>query len=223
MHFTEMAAGLFWISLIKVILIDLVLSGDNAVVIAMACRDLPPKQRKIGIALGATAAALLRIFFTGFLAYLLEFEGLKIVGAIMLVWVAVKMLIGDDGGEHSSAGSLWSAVGLIVVADAAMSLDNVIAVSAAAAGDPLLVIIGLALSIPLVVLGASLISLVIERFPLVIWAAAFLLGYIAGEMFRVDPFFGLEPDTTSKVLSGLAGGLLVIGISGIIRDVRKLA
>lgn len=178
----------FWLSVLQIVWIDLLLSGDNAVVIAMACRSLPESQRKMGIWLGAGAAIGLRIVFALVVSYLMGLPFLKVIGGLLLFWIAVKLLVGDEGGHESieSPDTLWRAVRTIAIADAVMSLDNVIAIAAAAKGHPELFIFGLLLSIPLIIYGSQLIMTVIERYPIVIWFGAALLGWIAGEMILGD-------------------------------------
>lgn len=179
----------FIAQVLQIIWIDLLLSGDNAVVIALACRNLPEKQRKVGIWLGAGAAVGLRIAFAFVVTFLLGVPFLKVVGGLLLFWIAIKLVKGEEEGGHEIAASdtLWRAVRTIAIADAVMSLDNVVAIAAAAKGHPELFIFGLVLSIPLIIVGAQLISSLIERFPLFIWAGAALLGWIAGEMIVSDP------------------------------------
>jgi YjbE family integral membrane protein len=178
------------IPILQIIWIDLLLSGDNAVVIALACRALPPTQRKIGIILGAGAAVGLRVAFTGVTSTLIGIPWLKLVSGLLLFWVAVKLLVQEDEGEaHANVQAqdrLWKAVWTIVVADVVMSLDNVIAITAAAKGSWGLIIFGLVLSIPLVIFGSQLILKLIERFPIIVWAGAALLGWIAGEIMIDD-------------------------------------
>lgn len=189
----------FWIALGQIIWINILLSGDNAVVIALACRSLPPNQRRWGIILGTVPAVVLRIIFALFIAYLLNVPYLKFIGGLLLFWIAVKMILPEESDHHGDAGStagLWAAVRTIVIADAVMSLDNVIAIAAAAQGAgeehsfPLLVI-GLAISMPLVIFGSALILQILNRLPILIWAGGALLGYIAGEVMVTDP--GIAP------------------------------
>lgn len=180
----------FFVSLLQIIWIDILLSGDNAVVIALACRSLPDRQRKWGIILGAGAAILLRVIFAIFVVYLLQVPYLKIVGGILLFWIAVKLVLPEEGadGESVSGGSsLFSAIRTIVIADAVMSLDNVIAIAAASHGRVELLILGLLISIPLIVYGSTLVLKALERFPLLITAGGALLGWIAGEVVVTDP------------------------------------
>ncbi|AWM88155.1 TerC family protein [Microvirga sp. 17 mud 1-3] len=179
----------FLLSLLQVIWIDILLSGDNAVVIAMACRSLPPHQRKLGIVLGASVAVGLRILFALVISYLLGVPYLRIAGGLLLFWIALKLIQGEDedGHEVKASDSLWKAVRTIAIADAVMSLDNVVAIAAASRGHPELFIFGLLLSIPLIMVGASLITSLLTRFPIFIWAGAALLGYIAAEMIVTDP------------------------------------
>ncbi len=177
------------IPLAKIIWIDLLLSGDNAIVIALACRALPPGQRKLGMFLGAGTAIALRIVFAVFITYLLGVPYVKIVGGLLLLWIGVKLALGEeeDGQAVESSENLWRAVRTIAIADAVMSLDNVIAIAAAAGGNIWLFIFGLLLSIPLIIFGSALLSSLLERFPVIVWAGAALLGWIAGEMLVSDP------------------------------------
>ena len=183
---------------LEIIALNIVLSGDNAVVIALACRGLPPEQRKIGIALGAGVAVLLRVVFTVVIASLLNTPFLRIAGALLLLWIAVKLLVEEPGeGENiASSDKLIKAVQTVAIADIVMSLDNVLAIAAVAKDSIALLIMGLVISIPLIVAGASLITNLLERFPILIWAGAGLLGWVAGEMLDSDPFlvqqFGAE-------------------------------
>jgi len=180
----------FFVSLLQIIWIDILLSGDNAVVIALACRSLPDNQRKWGIILGAGAAILLRVIFAIFVVYLLQVPYLKIVGGVLLFWIAVKLVLPEEGGEGghvSGGGNLFAAIRTIVIADAVMSLDNVIAIAAASHGRVELLILGLLISIPLIVYGSTLVLKALERFPLLITAGGALLGWIAGEVIVTDP------------------------------------
>lgn len=173
----------------QIVWIDLLLSGDNAVVIALACRALPDKQRKVGILLGAGAAIGLRIIFAFIITQILSIPFLTALGGVLLLWIAVKLIKGEEAHEKEIPANdrLWKAVGTIAIADAVMSLDNVVAIAAIARDDYSLFIFGLALSIPLIVIGASIITGVITRFPIFIWAGAALLGWIGGEMIVKDP------------------------------------
>ncbi len=184
----DFASSAFWTSLLQIIWIDLLLSGDNAVVIALAVRSLPEKQRKVGILLGAGAAVGLRILFAVVVTYLLAVPFLKVVGALLLFWIAIKLAKGEEEahGNIEASDNLWKAVRTIAIADAVMSLDNVLAIAAAARGHFELFIFGLLLTIPLIVYGARLLSTVLERFPILIWLGAALLGWIAGEMLLGD-------------------------------------
>jgi YjbE family integral membrane protein len=183
--------SIFWIGLLQIIWIDLLLSGDNAVVIALACRGLPERQRKAGIILGAGAAVGLRVLFALIITYLLAIPLLKLIGGLLLVWIAVKLASdegGDDHGDITATDSLWRAVKTVAIADAVMSLDNVLAIAAASHGNVWLFTFGLALTVPLIIAGSGLVLAVIERFPIVVWAGAALLGWIAGDMLVNDPW-----------------------------------
>ncbi len=176
------------LSVLEIIGINILLSGDNAVVIALACRGLPPEQRKWGIVMGAGAAIVLRIIFTFMTTQLMGLPWLKAIGAVLLIWIAVKLLVPEEADEDSIAGhdSLWKAVRTVALADIVMSLDNVIAIAAAAKGSVPLIVFGLVVSVPLVVAGSALLMKVIDRFPVLVWAGAALLGWIAGELFVED-------------------------------------
>lgn len=179
----------FWIALGKIIWINILLSGDNAVVIAMACRGLPPRQRLWGMTLGAGVAVVLRIIFTVIIATLMLMPYLKLVGGFALFYIAMNLLVPEhdsDGGVEAVA-HLWRAVRIVAVADIVMSLDNVIAIAAAAQGNIVLLILGLAISVPLIVAGAALIMSLLDRFPILVWAGAALLGWIVGEVIATDP------------------------------------
>ncbi|MCE3269829.1 MAG: integral rane protein YjbE family [Ramlibacter sp.] len=178
----------FWIALSQIILINIVLSGDNAVVIALACRSLPPRQQKKAIIFGSVGAILLRVVLTFFAVYLLTQPYLKLVGAALLLWIGVGLLKGDDGEEEMEGHSnLASAIKTIVIADLVMSLDNVIGVAAAAKGNVPLLVFGLVISIPLIIFGSTLILKLMNRFPVIITIGAALLGWVAGEMTLTDP------------------------------------
>jgi YjbE family integral membrane protein len=189
----EMAEPTFWIAVGKIIWINILLSGDNALVIALACRGLKPRHRLWGMILGAGAAVLLRIIFTGIVASLMELPYLKLVGGLALIVIAAKLLVPEQEDEDGveSASHLWQAVQIVVIADIVMSLDNVIAVAAAANGSVPLLILGLAISVPLIVAGAALIMALLSKLPVLVWAGAALLGWISGEVIATDP--GIAP------------------------------
>ena len=186
----------FWIAVGQIILIDVLLGGDNAVVIALACRKLPEHQRTKGIVLGTAAAIALRVILIMFALSLLRVPVLKLVGALLLFWIGIKLLLPDDG-DHADvhpSERLWGAVKTIVIADAVMSIDNVIGIAAAAqqAGEKhelILVIFGLLASVPIIVLGSQIVLKMMERFPIIVTLGSMLLGWIAGGMFVTDPVF----------------------------------
>ncbi len=222
----------FLVPLLQIILIDIVLSGDNAVVIALACRSLPRHQQRMGIFLGAGAAVLLRLIFAAFVLYLMEVPYLKIVGGILLFWIGYKLMLPEDGHDGEgvgSAGSLWSAIRIILVADAVMSLDNVVAVAAAAKGDFVLLMIGLAISIPLVVYGSQIMMTLMGRFPIIITLGGALIGYIGGDIMVSDPaivgWVNLQAPWLHIVLpaAGVAGVVLAGKIAGGRMTRRRLA
>jgi YjbE family integral membrane protein len=189
MHELAIGDGGFWIAVLQIIGVDILLGGDNAVVIALACRRLPEKQRNQGILWGVFGAIALRLILIFFALQLLALPFLKVAGALLLMWIGIKLLQPEDGEAHAAVDApshLFGAVKTIVVADAVMSLDNVIAVAAAAKGDILLVAFGIAVSIPIIVWGSKLVLKLMDRFPAVITFGGALLGWIAGEMLVAD-------------------------------------
>jgi YjbE family integral membrane protein len=179
----------FWLAVVEIVWIDIVLSGDNAVVIAMACRDLPPRQRRFGMIIGAGSAATLLVLFTIMVSALLLLPFLRLACAFALLFIAIR-LVGPQGNAEPDAQtseSLWRAVRIVVVADVIMSLDNAVAVAAVANGRYVLLGLGLAISIPIVVAGSALVLALIERFPIIVWAGGALLGWVAGELLVSDP------------------------------------
>jgi YjbE family integral membrane protein len=184
----DMQTPVFWLAVGKIIWINVLLSGDNALVIAMACRGLAGRQRLWGMVIGAGIAVVLLILFTGIVARLMVLPYLKLVGGLALLVIAAKLLVPDDEGDDVTAGtSLWHAIRIVVIADIVMSLDNVIAVAAAANGQISLLILGLAISIPMIIAGAALIMMVLDRLPILVWLGATLLGWIAGGVIATDP------------------------------------
>jgi YjbE family integral membrane protein len=185
---TDVQKPAFWLAVGKIIWINVLLSGDNALVIAMACRGLQPRQRLWGMVIGAGIAVVLLIAFTGIVATLMALPYLKLVGGLALLVIAAKLLVPEEEGDDVTAGtSLWHAIRIVVIADIVMSLDNVIAVAAAANGQLSLLILGLAISIPMIIAGAALIMMVLDRFPILVWLGATLLGWIAGDVIETDP------------------------------------
>lgn len=188
----EVMTPQFWTGLLTIIWINIILSGDNAVVIALAARSLPPHQQKKAVFWGAGAAVVMRIILTIVAVELLKLPYLKLIGGALLLWIAVKLLVpeddGDDGIESSS--NLWAAIKTILVADLVMSLDNVIGVAAAAKGSLVLLVLGLLISIPLVIFGATMLMKLMERFPVIITIGAGILGWVSGEMAATDPIVG---------------------------------
>jgi YjbE family integral membrane protein len=209
----------FWVDVFEIVVIDLLLSGDNAVVIALACRNLPIEQRKKGILYGVIGAVGLRVVLTFFAVNLLALPYLKLVGGVLLLWIGVKLIVPDENahGEDGikAESNLWGAVKTIIVADLVMSLDNVIGVAGAAHGNAMLLIFGLLVSIPLIAWGSQLVLKLIDRFSLFIYAGGALLGYVAGEMFVSEAIFKsiLETQYVLKALIPIAGALAVVVIS----------
>ena len=185
----ELATPQFWVAVVEIIFVNILLSGDNAVVIALACRNLAQRQRRQGIFWGVLGAIVLRIVLTFFAMSLLAYPWLKLIGGALLLWIGVKLITQDEGGEHKVKASdrLMTAVWTIIIADLIMSLDNVVGVAAAAKGNALLIVFGLVTSIPIVIVGSQIIMRLIARFPVLVLAGGGLLGYIAGEMVIEDP------------------------------------
>jgi YjbE family integral membrane protein len=211
------------LAVLRIIGINIILSGDNAIVIALACRGLPPRQRVIGIILGAGAAVILRILFTLLVQHLFDLPWLKLVGGLILLWIAIKLLMGDEADENSvkSGTNIWEAVRIVAIADVVMSLDNVLAIAAAAGGQTNLIILGLVISIPLVVFGATLLSWVLDRVPILVWAGSALLGWVAGELIATEPvlmpyvqnladYLSVSPKTISRGVEVLCAALVVL-------------
>jgi len=212
----EILTQAFWLGLAKIIGVNIVLSGDNAVVIALAARSLPQRQQKQAIFWGSAAAIVMRIVLTLFAVALLALPWLKIIGSALLLWIGVKLLVPEeDEDDVDASDNLWQAIKTILIADLVMSLDNVIAVAAAAGGHWGLMIVGLAISIPLVIFGATLLVKLMERFPIIITIGAGLIGYVAGEMAWED--HGIAAWTapfpeSMKYVCALAGAAVVIAV-----------
>ena len=238
---TDMMQPAFWVAVGQIIWINILLSGDNAVVIALACRSLPPKQRFWGILLGAGAAVLLRIFFTVVIAQIMGIAFLKLVGGLLLLWIAVKLVVpSEEHGEDSvkAGDTLLRAVWLVTVADIVMSLDNVIAIAAAAETaaarvdlahaltiKTTLIVFGLATSVPLIIAGSALLMKVMERFPVLVWAGAALLGWVAGEIIVKDAavagYLGAELVDRLHLWAAAAGAVFVVVLGYVLVWLRR--
>jgi len=216
----SMATPQFWIAVVQIIWINILLSGDNAVVIALACRELPPRERLWGMVIGAGVASVLLITFTAIFSVLLTLPYLRLAGAIALIWIAIKLLAPqphDEEGSTEAAHDLWRAVWIVVVADIVMSLDNVIAVAAVAKGQWVLLIIGLSISIPVVIAGSAIILWLMERFPILVWGGAAILGWVAGDIFAGDTFVlrvfnSVDPEVLDYAAS-VVGAVIVLATS----------
>jgi YjbE family integral membrane protein len=223
----EILTQAFWIGLLKIIGVNIILSGDNAVVIALAARSLPPKQQKAAVLWGSGAAVVMRIVLTIFAVALLTLPWLKLIGSLLLFWIGIKLLVPEEDSEDVDASdNLIAAVKTILIADLVMSIDNVIAVAAAAQGSYLLLVLGLAISIPLVIFGSTLLLKLMERWPVIITIGGGLLGFVAGEMLVTDPVLtdwlkgiaGMQIEEgkpkwhglSLELLMGFAGAALVI-------------
>lgn len=230
----EFMTASFWIAVAQIIMIDILLGGDNAVVIALACRQLPAHQRTKGILWGTAGAIVLRVILIFFALTLLAIPFLKFVGALLLIWIGVKLLTPDADDDHSNiqgSDKLWGAIKTVIIADLVMSVDNVIAIAGAAqaSGNPdhqmPLVVFGLLVSIPIIVWGSQLVLKLMDRFPMIITAGGMLLGWIAGSMMQTDPGLVayLPQDKVWGYAMGLAGALLVLALGKIIMARRPAA
>jgi YjbE family integral membrane protein len=229
----------FWVAALQIIGVNVILSGDNAVVIALACRMLPPRQRLWGMILGAGVAVLLRVVFTLVVAEAMQYPYLKLIGGLLLLWIAIKLLVPDDGGEDKveAAEDLWRAVRIVAIADIIMSLDNVIAIAAsaetaAARLDPAhadvikatLIVFGLATSVPMIVAGSAVLLALLDRFPILIWGGAGLLGWVAGEIMLKDlaaeQLLGENLAHSLHLWGAVAGAVLVLLAGWALRRIR---
>ncbi len=226
----DLQSPAFWAALGSIIWVNILLSGDNAVVIALAARSLPPHQQKKAIFWGSAAAIVMRIGLTVIALEMLKWPYLKLVGALLLLYIGVQLLLDEeeelDGDGKANDGNLMTAIRTILVADLVMSLDNVLAVAAAAKGNVPLLVIGLALSIPLIIFGSTLLLKVMERYPVLVTAGAALLGFLAGEMLLTDPAvvarFGELPHSVINI-AGAIGALLVVAIGMLLNKRRQQA
>jgi YjbE family integral membrane protein len=219
----------FWIAALEIVVVNLLLSGDNAVVIAMACRALPPRQRLWGMAIGGGTAAIVRIIFAAIIAPLMALPYFKLIGGLALFYIAVKLLVPENSGrEIEPAARLWRVVRIVAIADIIMGFDNIIAIVGVARGNVALLVIGLVLSIPIILAGAALVMALLDRFPILVWAGAALLGWIAGEMVATDPAvvsyltarLGASVAGQIEIAAAIAGMLLVIAAGALLRRVR---
>ena len=217
----------FWIGLMKIIWINIILSGDNAVVIALAARTLPPEQQRKAILFGSGAAVVFRIVLTVVAVKLLALSYLQVIGGALLLWIGVQLLSGEDEeeGEAKEHGGLMAAVRTILIADIVMSLDNVIAVAAAAKGSTSLLIIGLAISIPLVIFGSTLMIKLMERFPIIVTLGAALIGWVGGETIASDVALKstLEANPSLHYIAAAVGAAVVIGLGKFLQKRGKHA
>jgi YjbE family integral membrane protein len=223
----DFGRGAFWLAALQIVFINVLLSGDNAVVIAMACRGLPPRQRFWGLAIGAGVAVILLVGFTTIIGRLMLMPYLKLVGGLALIYIAAKLLAPERGDKSDveAVAHLWRAVRIVVVADIVMSLDNIIAIAAVANGHLALLIIGLTVSIPIVIAGSALIMALLDRFAVLVWAGAALLGWIAGGVIATDPAalhyvsarFGAAMASQVELAASGAVAVLVIGVGGLWR------
>jgi len=207
----------FFYNLVSIVIIDLILAGDNAVVIAMAVRSLPSEQRRKGIILGAGAAVLLRVALTFFISQLLQIPYLKLTGGILILWIAVKLFIEGAPGEESQreASTIFQAIKVIMIADITMSLDNMLAVGGASHGNLFLLIFGLGLSIPFIVFTSGILATLMDRYPIIIYIGAAILGRVGGDMILTDPtvagFFSPSAVVRYSIEAAFAVGVIVAG------------
>ena len=216
----------FWIGLVKIVWINIILSGDNAVVIALAARSLPPAQQKKAVMFGSGAAVVLRIVLTIVAAKLLELSFLQIIGGCLLLWIGYQLLSGDEDGEdghHKGTGTMMAAIRTILIADLVMSLDNVIAVAATAQGNMVLLILGLAISIPLVIFGSTLMIKLMDRFPVIVTLGAALIGWVGGETIANDNVLHgyAMGHPWLHYVAAAAGAVLVVALGKLIQSRRS--
>ena len=207
----------FWGRLLEIGILNMLLSGDNAVVIALAVRALPRRQRLLGQLGGTLGAVVLRLLFVGVISMLLRVPLLRLVGGLLLIWIAYRLVrpVADAEAGSRHAASFWESVWIIVVADITMSLDNVLAVAAAAHGDMLLVTLGIAMSVPIVVWGSGLLAGLMNRYPWIIWAGGGLLGYVAGDMLLEDPLLVDWLGAVGPALEYPVPGALAVALTGL--------
>jgi YjbE family integral membrane protein len=214
----------FWLPILQILWIDILLSGDNALVIAFTCRSLPAEQKRLGILLGSCAAIALRIAFTLLIAELFGLPFVKIAGGIVLLWIAIRLAGPEIFRKNIPPGeSLWSAIRIIAIADAVMSLDNMLAIVAVAKGSKLLIFLGLALSIPFLVSGSALILALLNRLPILVWAGAILLGWVAGDLIGSDAALPAFLGALLAAWGGATGAALVAAAAALRRRQRSAA
>jgi len=218
----------FWLAVLEVTWINILLSGDNAVVIALACRGLPPRERMWGMIIGAGFAAILLIGFTAIVSVLMTLPYLRLLSAVALIWIAVKLLAPprhDEADTPEAVKDLWRAVRIVVIADIVMSLDNVIALAAIAKGQYVLLALGLAVSIPMVIAGSAIVLALIERLPVLVWGGAAVLGWVAGDIFSSDPLVPRVLDrfdpSSIALVARIVGAVLVVGCGAIWRTTAQ--
>ena len=219
-------AGTIFVQILEIVWINLLLSGDNAVVVALACRSLDPRRQRIGMLLGTCAAVALRLLCTLIVVTLLTVPFFKLIGGAALLWIAVKLLSEQNAGDHiAEASTVWRAVRTILIADAVMSLDNMIAIAAAANGSMWLIVFGLVLSVPLVMFGAGLVMAILDRFPVLVWAGAALLGWVAAQLALSDAALARFPDAAGQfgLAAGATGSILVVAIGAALCRLRAAA
>ena len=226
----QLGYAAFWLAALRIIFVNFLLSGDNAVVIAMACRGLPPPQRRWGLVIGAGAAVFLRILLVGALAWLMQLSYFKLLGGIALLFIAARLLVPEaaERDEIHAAAQLWRAVAIIGFADIVMSVDNMVAIAAIAQGNFLLLAFGLIVSIPLIVVGAAVVMALLNRFPILVWVGTALLGWIAGELIvadtalaaRLAAAFGVALMQQMAFAAPATGAALAIAAGGLWRSLH---
>jgi YjbE family integral membrane protein len=216
------------IAILQIIAIDIILGGDNAIIIALACRNLPSRQKRLGILWGTAGAIILRVILVFFASTLLTVPSLKLIGGVLLLWIGVKLLAEEDNideGSIKQSGSLMEAIRTIIIADFVMSLDNSVAIAAAAKGNMVLVVFGLLLSVPIIIGGSAIILRMMQRFPIIITLGAALLGWLAGDLIAHDPllkdYMANLPDYAAKATAGFAA--LAVVIIGRVLAIRRTA
>jgi YjbE family integral membrane protein len=231
-NINELAQAPLWSAIPEIVFVNLLLSGDNAVVIAMACRGLPRRQRIWGLVIGEAAAVILLVVFAGVISRLLQFPYLRIVGGLALIYIAVKLLLhgNDDKNEAEPTTQLWHAVRIVIAADVVMSFDNILAIVQIARDDLILLAMGLMVSIPIIIAGAAFIAALLDRFSILIWAGAALLGWVAGQTIAGDKVVAVLVRRVIadrfaddiELIAGCAGAVLVVAVGAFLRHRQLL-
>ncbi len=224
--FATLSDSTLWVALFQIVIINILLSGDNAVIIALACRNLEPKQQRNAFLIGTVAIVILMTILTAFASYLMTIPYVEVVGAILLLWIGIKLLLPEEeNGDIHSSENFWSAVKTIIIADIVMSLDNVLGMAGAASGHMGLLFVGMVITIPLILFGSAMLMRLMERFPIIVTLGAGLLGYVAGEMAVEDPALKgfIANAHYLEIALPILGVLIVIGMGKLLGSRQTMA